>query len=122
MSDFVVVTMKQESTWDTIISGLLPSNPLSKLQPGRNMRMSDLGLRELYRKDGQAIYMEHWDGASPVVDIEDIINLVPAALAANKGKVKFWLTDEVQASISSGKLKKLVDAGLFDVGPYSSYP
>jgi len=122
MSDFVVIEMKSEADWDAVISSLLPSNPLSKLQPGRHHRMSDLGLMELKRIDGQAVYMEHWDGVTAAVNIEDILNLVPAALAANKGKVKFWLTDEVQASISSGKIKKLADAGFFAVGPYSSYP
>lgn len=122
MSDFVVITMRSEADWAAVIGALLPSNPLSMLQPGRHHRMSDLGFQELKRIDGQAVYMEHWDGVSAVVNIEDLMNLVPAALAANKGKIRFWLTDEVQASISHGKVKKLVDDGLFLVGPYSSYP
>lgn len=122
MADFVTITMKTEVAWQAVIDAKPDSDIFSKFQPGRKLFMADLGLRHLRRSDGQAIYMEHYDGATPAVKIEDIINLDATALAANHGKIRFWLTDEVRASIESGEIKKLIALGILDAPVYSSYP
>jgi len=122
MADFVTLKYKSVADVEAIVAALPASNPLSKFEPGAKLYMSDFGLRELLRRAGQSVYMEPWDGASGVVNIEDILLKVPAALDANKGRIKFLLSDEVQASITFGKLKKLLDAGIFENEGFASYP
>lgn len=100
---------------------LLIGQPASEVV-GQRVNLLSLGIRSFRRNDGQAIYMEHWDGVSGVVDIEDILLLDPVALAANKGRIKFLLTDEVQASLEVGPLRALIDAGFFENEGFTSYP
>lgn len=127
--------MKEESDFQAVINAL-PDDPLPKIDvspniirdplkkyvvPGEKISLSELGIRNVKANDGQQIYMEHWDGIEGVIDIEDIILLDPTALAANKGRIKFMLTDEVQASLQVGKLKVLIDLGFFENEGFASY-
>lgn len=89
---------------------------------GQRINLVSLGIRNFKANDGQALYMEHWDGVSGVIDVEDLILLDPTALAANKGRIKFLLTDEVQASLEVGPLSVLIANGFFENEGFTSYP
>lgn len=113
--------MKSESDFQTALGSLPDSDPIKKLVTGRNIFLSQLGLRNIKSVDGQAIYMEHWNGVAAPINIQDLVTADPVALAANKGRIKFFLTDEMRVSISIGQIKKLVDYGFFQIEGYTSY-
>jgi len=122
MADFVTIKMKTLVDFEAALDLLPDDDPLKKYQPGNRIFLSDLGLRELLRERGaQAVYMEHWDGVSGVIDIADILLRDLAALNANAGRIKFLMTDDMRASIEFGALKRFIDAGLFENEGFSVY-
>lgn len=123
MSEYVTVQMKPRSAFMSAISLLPKNNPLSRLASVDKIYLKDLGLRELNNPAllaGQALYIENWDGVTAPIDVRDLLLGNPIYYTANKGRIKFFLTDEVQRSVEYGMIKKYVDAGLFIIEGYSS--
>lgn len=123
MADYVTVKMHDKATFQAAVAALPKSNVLSRLISVDKVYLKDLGLRNLNNPAllaGQALYMEHWDGLSPPVDIRDLLLGDKSAFSSNKGRIKFLHSDEVQQSIQVGLIKKYIDAGLFEVESYET--
>lgn len=121
MADFVTLKFVEEATAQGIVAGLASTDPVAKLVTGGKLYLPELGSRATQGLPAQGLYMEHWDGASGVVEVVDILNRVPAALEANKGRVKFMLTDQVRASLERGMIARLLDLGLLVNEGFASY-
>lgn len=150
MSKFITIKMKTVGEIQAIINAIGTPNPLDlstnkpasaalgRLNlPGR-VYLQDLGIREVGYdrqrfKTGQALYIEPWDGVSPVINVADYLlglqgagHAVPAerglnifsqesANTVNFGRLRFIMTDEIQVSLEKGMMRTLIDRGVLEI-------